>query len=483
MPEERASEIRDDVWPALTLRVRCAYLIVMPNSLGSYIEHVRGEFEAKLREWVEIPTVSSSPDHRSEIDRGVNAAVQYLRQLGAQAAVVQTPGNPVVWGRFETDPAHPTATVYNHLDVQPANEPEWKSDPFQMRIESDTYIGRGTTDDKGPALAALMGARYSVENGIPLNIHFIWEFEEEIGSPNFENFIKTQLADLQTDSVVISDTIWLSRDRPAIPFGLRGLLTIRVYLETGTRDVHSGLTGGVARNPLNELCTLIADCYDRETGRVAIPGFYDNVLPPDEEIIQGFVDSGFNPELFREAHGLIRMKETQTARILRRLWTRPTFEVHGIVGGYTGPGVKTSIPPRAEAKISMRLVPDQSPHRQFGFFAQFLKERNPDVDVELDSMLAPFLGSPTGPYAEAASEAMRTAFGKDPASIREGGSIGAVVTMRDYLKVPILFLGLSLPEHGYHSANENFDWSQTSGGIRMFARYFENLSKLPGKTR
>ena len=453
----------------------------MAKALDSYVESIRGAFEAKLREWVEIPTISVSPDHRSDIDRGVDAAVGYLRQLGAQTEVFQTPGNPVVWGRFETDPAHPTVTVYNHLDVQPANEPEWKSAPFQMQIESDTYIGRGTTDDKGPALAALMGARYSIENGTPLNIQFIWEFEEEIGSPNFEDFIKNQRTGLKTDSVVISDTIWISRDRPAIPFGLRGLLSIRVYLETGTRDVHSGLTGGAARNPLTELCTLIADCYDLETQQINIPGFYENVLPVDGEEIQGFLDSGFDPEVFREAHGLTRMKSTEAEALVRRVWTRPTFEVHGIVGGYSGPGVKTSIPPRAEAKISMRLVTDQSPEKQFELVKSFMQEQNPDVRVELDSTLAPFLGSPTGPYAEAASEAMRSAFGRDPAPVREGGSIGAVVTMRDYLKAPILFLGLSLPEHGYHSANENFDWRQTAGGIRMFARYFENLSKLGGQ--
>ena len=454
----------------------------MTNNLDSYVESIRGEFEAKLREWVEVPTVSALPDHRNAIIAGGDAAVLYLRQLGAQAELVQTPGNPVVWGKFETHPAHPTVTIYNHLDVQPANEPEWRSDPFRLQIESDTYIGRGTTDDKGPALAALLGARYSVESGIPLNIQFIWEFEEEIGSPNFESFIKNRLHDLKTDSVVISDTIWISRDRPAIPFGLRGLLTVRVYLETGTQDVHSGLTGGVAPNPLTELCLVVADCYDRETGRIRIPGFYENVLPPDEEEIQGFVDSGFDPDVFREVHGLIGMKETPAAEILRRLWTRPTFEVHGIVGGYTGPGVKTSIPPRAELKISMRLVPDQSPRRQFGHLEQYLKEKNPAIQVEMDSMLAPFLGSSTGPHAEAASDAMKTAFGKDPAAVREGGSIGAVVTMRDYLKAPIVFLGLSLPEHGYHSANENFDWGQASGGIRMFARYFQNLSKLSGLT-
>ncbi len=453
----------------------------MVTILDSYVESVRGEFENKLSEWVEIPTVSAFPDHRSDIDNGVAAAIRYLRELGAEAEVVPTPGNPVVCGRFESDPEHPTVTVYNHLDVQPADEPEWISDPFRMRIESGTYTGRGTTDDKGPALAALLGARYSIEQGIPLNIQFIWEFEEEIGSPNFEDFIKNRLGVLKTESVVISDTIWISRTRPAIPFALRGLLTVRVYLETGSRDVHSGLTGGVARNPLTELCTLIADCYDRDTRRINIPGFYENVLPADDEEIQGFVESGFNPEVFRQSHGLIHMKETEAARMLRLLWTRPTFEVHGIVGGYSGPGVKTSIAPRAEAKISMRLVPNQSPERQYEFLKLFLMEQNPGIQVEMDSMLAPFLGSPTGPYADAATAAMKFAFGKDPAFVREGGSIGAVVTMRNYLKVPIVLLGLSLPEHGYHSANENFDWGQASGGIRMFAQYFDNLSKLPGR--
>ncbi len=446
--------------------------------LTSYIESVREDFENRLEEWVGIPTISAFPERRSDIDRGADAAIEYLESLGAEATRLTTPGNPVVVGLFRSDPAHPTVTVYNHLDVQPADEPEWKTEPFVMRNDSGTYTGRGTTDDKGPALTALLAARYARETGVPLNVKFIWELEEEIGSPNFESFVSENLERLATDSVVVSDTIWVSRSRPAIPRGLRGLLSIIVSLETGTKDVHSGLTGGGARNPLSEICSLLAACYDASTGRVRMDGFYGDVVPASREEIDSFLKSGFSPSAFREAHELKLIRSTDPADLVRRIWAEPTFEVHGIRGGYTGPGVKTAIPPRAEAKISMRLVPDQSPEKLFEIVRDFMQTENPDVKVELDSTLAPFLGPETGPYPAAAIDAMEAAFGRTPSLVREGGSIGAVVTMEQYLKAPIVFLGLSLPEHGYHAPNENFDWQQASGGIRMFVQYFKNLGAL-----
>jgi acetylornithine deacetylase/succinyl-diaminopimelate desuccinylase-like protein len=172
------------------------------------------------------------------------------------------------------------------------------------------------------------------------------------------------------------------------------------------------------------------------------------------------------------------MREGDSADIASRIWARPTFEVHGIVGGYTGPGVKTAIPYQAEAKVSMRLVPNQDPDKIFRLVRSFIKERNPDVEIIPESFLKPYLGPHTGPYADAARDAMRTAFGRNPAFVREGGSIGAVVTMQKYLKAPIVFLGLSLPEHGYHAPNENFDWEQASGGMKMFARYFETIARV-----
>ena len=450
----------------------------MTRELDDYIEKVRSEFENRLREWVEIPTISALPDNRNVIERGADAAVEYLSFLGGRAEKIPTEGNPVVLGRFESHESHPTVTVYNHLDVQPANEPEWKSEPFRMLNENGTYIGRGTTDDKGPALTALMAARYVREAGTPLNIQFFWELEEEIGSPNFESFIRSNVERIATDSIVVSDTIWVSRQRPAIPYGLRGLLSVRLLLETGTKDVHSGLTGGAARNPISELCGVIAACADAVTGTVRVPRFYDDVVPATEQEVEDFLASGFNAEGFRDAHELKLLRSTDAADLIMRIWTQPTFEVHGIVGGYTGPGVKTAVPARAEAKVSMRLVPKQSPKKIFELVREFINERNPDVEVILDSALAPYIGPPSGIHARAGRNAMAEAFGIEPAMVREGGSIGAVVTMEQYLKAPIIFLGLSLPEHGYHAPNENFDWNQASGGIRMFAHYFDSLAKI-----
>src|SRR5688572_350293 len=266
----------------------------MKSEIEQYVESARPEFESRLREWVEIPTISADPDRKADIERGADAAIQYLRSLGADTEKVETPGNPVVVARFTTGKDRPTVTIYNHLDVQPANEPQWRSEPFVFHKDGDRYIGRGSTDDKGPALTALFGARYAVEKGIPINIQFIWELEEEIGSPNFEDFMKRKAKDLATDSVLVSDTIWISRGRPAVAYGLRGLAPMRLVLETGTKDVHSGVTGGAARNPITELCQLIAEIYDVRKGTVKIPGFYNDVAKLSKAEMDNFLASGFN---------------------------------------------------------------------------------------------------------------------------------------------------------------------------------------------
>lgn len=451
--------------------------------LDGYIAGVRGEFEEKLAAMVETPSVSSDPEHQGDIVKCGELAAQLLREAGAEAEAVATPGNPVVFGSLITDRKNPTVTIYNHIDVQPADPSEWNKAPFVFNKVGDRYEGRGTTDDKGPALTALMAVRYAVEHGVPLNFKFIWELEEEIGSPNFESFIRQNLARLKTDSVLVSDTIWISRQQPAIPYGLRGLQAFLFKLETHAKDVHSGLVGGVARNPIGELAQVISQCYDAKTGRVKIPGFYDDVIPPTKAELASFVNSGFTVKGFKKAHELksIRPNLTTEAAVLKAFMAMPTFEVHGITGGYSGPGVKTVVPYHAEAKISTRLVNNQRPARIARLVKDFVKKINPEVKVEAIQALEPYRGDFSGPYAEAAREAMRFGFGADPAFTREGGSIGAVVTMQKLLKAPITFLGLSLPEHGYHAKNENYDWGQTAGGIRMFVRYFEEIARL-GRT-
>lgn len=449
-----------------------------PGHLESYIRSVRPRFEDMLGQAVEIPSVSSDPERGNDIARMATLAVQYLRSLGGRARIVTTKGYPVVSGGWQMGKQYPTLTIYNHLDVQPAQEPEWKQDPFMFRKQGSVYRGRGTTDDKGPALAALLAARYAVEQGVALNVRFLWELEEEIGSPNFQDALDQRAAVPRPDSVLVSDTIWVSRQRPAVPTGLRGLLGVRLTLRTGTTDVHSGLTGGGARNPLAELCEAAQSCVDARTGRVTIPGFYDEVIPPTAAELKQFLSSGFEVNRFKKAYGFRSIRTRNRAELLQRIWASPTFEVHGLVGGYTGLGVKTVVPPFGELKVSMRLVPNQKPATIYSRLKAHLKKLNPDIRVEADGQLEPFRGVTQGPYADALSRAVRTGFGKTPSLVREGGSIGAVSLMERAWQVPILFCGLSLPEHGYHAPNEHFDWGQASGGIRTFVDYFSRVAAL-----
>jgi len=448
------------------------------SNLDSYIRSNRSKFEGLLGQLVEVPTISMDPTRKDDIRKGANLAADYLREFGARVKICETSGNPVLVGRFDAPGAKRTLTVYNHIDVQPAQEPEWTREPFAFVNDNGRYLGRGTTDDKGPALTALLAARYAVENGIPLSIQFIWELEEEIGSLHFEEFMKANIAELKTDSVLVSDTLWISRKKPSIPYGLRGMVTAEMKLQTHSKDAHSGVTGGAARNPLAELCQVVAQCFDVKTGRVKIPGFYADVKPVSKKEIESFVSSGFNLEKWKQIYGFRSLRTNNAAEVLKRIWAMPTFEVHGIVGGYTGPGVKTVVPPRGEVKFSCRLVPNQKPDKIFKLVKSYVKKVNPDVKVELDGKLDPYLGDLGGVHTRCAVEAIQYGFSASPAFIREGGSIGAVVTMQKYMKVPIVFIGLSLPEHGYHAPNENFDWGQAAGGVKTFVKYFANIAEL-----
>jgi len=218
-------------------------------------------------------------------------------------------------------------------------------------------------------------------------------------------------------------------------------------------------------------------CVDAKTGKVKIPGFYDEVIPPTKAEIASFLKSGFQVRTFKQAYGFKTLRTENPAEVMRRIWAAPTFEVHGLTGGYHGPGVKTVVPGHGELKISMRLVPSQTPEKVFTLLKKYVAKLNPAVKVEREGMLHPFRGVFDGPYVEAVKRAVQAGFGKEPAFIREGGSIGAVVTMQKAWKVPILFMGLSLPEHGYHAPNEYFDWGQASGGMKAFAHYFSELAE------
>ncbi len=453
------------------------------EDLTTFAKKNRDQFETLLKEFVEVQTVSSDPSRKAAIQEGAKLACDTVRRFGGEASVIETDGNPIVHGRWGNEPDRPTVTVYNHLDVQPASretEP-WDTEPFEFVKRGDRYFGRGTTDDKGPALTALFGIKAALESEVPVNLRVLWEFEEEIGSPSFEKGISSAAATLTTDSVIVSDTIWIARGKPASPAGLRGLQGFTFSLETGTTDQHSGVCGGAARNPIGELAKLVSECFDATTGRIKIPGFYDDVVPATRKELEDFRRSGFTVAGFKKDHLFKKLRTNDALDIMKRIWALPTFEVHGLVGGYTGPGIKTIIPPRAEIKVSCRLVPNQSGEKICRLVEKFVKSKNPDVVVKRENRLDPYQGITEGALPDAVRMAVKFAFGKEPVFVREGGSIGAVVTMEKVLGTPVLFLGLSLPEHGYHAPNENYDWEQASGGMAAFAKYFEAVGAL-GKT-
>ncbi|MEW5801198.1 MAG: M20/M25/M40 family metallo-hydrolase [bacterium] len=450
------------------------------NRLHNFVAASRRRFEHYLGQMVEIPTVSTDPACQYDIQRGARLAVEHLTEMGARAEIVRTAGYPMVLGHFDVQKDAPTIAVYHHLDVQPATPSSmWIHPPFKFTVTMDGhYLGRGTTDNKGPALTALFAAKFALEEHIPINIKFIWEMEEEIGSPNFEAAIRSRKEEIHPDSILVQDNAWINRNKPAITYGIRGLMTAIMKLTTAERDAHSGLVGGAARNPVAELCQVISQCFDPMTGRIKIRGFYDKVRKPSLEELREFAYSEFSVSGFKKAHGLRLLRTENAGKILQATWCEPTFEVHGLVGGYPGSELVAVVPSMAEAKISTRLVPDQSPAEIFQLVKNHVKEINPDVVVELDSTLEPYLTEFSGPHAQAAKDAVLHGFGLRPVFIREGLSIGSVASMKNLWDVPIVLLGFSLPEHGYHAPNECFDWSQTSGGIRTLAYYFHRISQI-----
>lgn len=450
-------------------------------ALRRFADETRPRYEEQLRQLVEIPSVSADPERAADVRRAAEVAASLLRAKGAEVQIVETSGGPLVVGDFPALGAAPTVMIYNHLDVQPADKEAegWRTEPFSFVRQGDRYFGRGTTDDKGPALAALHGVLAARGMGVPTGVRFFWETEEETGSPSLEESLARLSPGPRLHSVVVSDTSWLGRRNPTSTAGLRGFVGFRFTLETGGADAHSGDVGGGARNPLAELMQVASEIADARTGRVKVPGFYDDVRPLTRAEREDYRRCGFSLRSFARDYQLRKLRTDDPLDFMVRIWSRPTFEVHGLVGGYAGPGLKAIVPGRAELKATCRVVPRQKPARVAALVRAFVRKRHPDVKVEVLGMADAFEGETTGPVAEAVQEALSFGFGLKAAFVREGGTIGGMAAMQRRLRCPVAFLGLSLPEHGYHAPNENFDWGQASGGMAAFARYLDVISGNP----
>lgn len=447
----------------------------LPN-LDEYVRSSEPWFRDNLKTLVECPTVSPGASDDREIRAGISAAGEILRSSGAEIDVVECKGTPSILARIRHPQPRMRVLVYNHLDVQPAESAGWRqSDPFRFEVEPHPergflYRGRGATDDKGPALCAVRAAAWAAAEGLPIDVTFLWESEEEIGSPNFLEVVRARKDELGCDCVIVSDTIWPTAEQPAISAGLRGSLHAILRLRTAEQEVHSGLAGGVARNPIRELC-MLATAID------AAAFWREGATPPDAEEIASFMQAGFDPHYFLHAHHLERVTTEVPLEMMLRLWTRPTFEIHGLSGGYQGRGTKTIVPHEGELKVSFRLVPDQDPRAIGEALKDFVARFNPDVEVAIGGWFAPYRSDPHGPVHEAIHGALQAATGRAPVTVREGGSIGAVPVLAAQLGVGIHFLPLSLPDHGYHAPNEFFDWRQARIGMTAFARTFASLAR------
>jgi len=447
--------------------------------INSKIEQEKSKFLAQYTKIVETPSVSSQSKHDSDVRKTAEIARDYLIEAGATAQIFETSGHPVVWGRFENDPKAPTVAIYNHLDVQPAEQGKdgWTMEPFKLVEKDGRFYSRGSTDDKGPAMTAFWGAKMARDFGIKTNVEFIWELEEEDGSPNFHEGIAQIKKVSKAQSVIVSDTVWLSPEQPAMTQSLRGLLGFIVTLNTAQKDTHSGLTGGAARNPITELCELVSKCVNAKTGEILIPGLEKTYKKPTPEMLRDFVNTGFDVARFKKVHGLNLLRSDKPEDVVAAIWAMPTFEVHGIDGGYTGEGIKTVVPHKARALLSMRLAPGQDMDMTYEVVKGYIQSLNKDCSLEIMKESKPFSAPTNTPQNTIIQDAIEFAFGKRPVYAAEGGSIGAVVTMNETLGVPVYFMGLSLPEDNYHGPNESFAWRQIEGGVKAFVKLFELLGK------
>jgi len=455
-------------------------------SLSAYLDENR---QRHIDEWIDlvrIPSISAKTEHRPDMQRAAEWLVERMLEAGLQIAEsIPTAGHPIVVGEWRGAPGAPTLLVYGHYDVQPP-EPldEWISPPFEPEIRDGRLFGRGTTDDKGQVYLHLKAveAHIAVNGTLPVNVIFVVEGEEEVGSPNLPEFLVENRDRLACDAVLISDTSMFAPGLPSITVGLRGLAYMEVHVHGSSSDLHSGEYGGAVRNPANALARIIAGLHD-DQGRITIPGFYDNVREPSDREREMIRSLPFDEEEMRRQTGSPALRGGETGMsVLERLWTRPTLDVNGLLSGYTGEGAKTVLPGRAMAKISMRLVPDQDFRDIEKKFADHVRSLAPEgVEVRVEALHGgpAWYAEPKGDIFDAAAQALEEAFGAEPVFIRGGGSIPIVQRFEQTLDVPVVLIGFGLPGDNLHAPNESMVVENYTRGIHAIARLYDRL-QTPG---
>src|SRR5436190_4443035 len=433
--------------------------------------------------FLRFPSVSTDQKYADKVRDCAEWVSKKLESIGLESKVVPTKGHPIVWARNKHRSGRPTVLLYGHYDVQPPDPLElWESPPFDPVLKNGYVFARGATDNKGQILSHIFGVQEAIEQDgdLPVNLHFVIEGEEEVGSGNLGNFLSQNKEALKCDVAVVSDTGMVARGVPTLSYGLRGVTALEIKITGAKMDLHSGVFGGAVANPITALARLLATLHD-ENGHVAIEGFYDKVKPLEEWERKAWrelpVDG--DKEILHET-GAPALFGEDGYTTLERIWARPTAEINGIGGGYQGVGTKTVIGSHAMAKLTFRLVPNQDGDDILSLAEKHLeKHLPPGVTMEITrGHSGPwYLTDPHSPVGQAAQRALREAFGKDPALIREGGSIPIVSQFRTILGVETLLLGLALPDCRAHSPNENFPLENMDAGIRLNKAVLVELAK------
>ncbi len=452
------------------------------TSIESYLNDHADRFEAELCELLRIPSVSAETAHIGDVDRAADWVAEQFRELGLRVEKIPTAGNPLIYAESPPVPGAPTALVYGHYDVQPVDPlDQWLTPPFEPDRRDGNLYARGATDDKGQMFTHVKSTEAWLRTAgrLPLQLKFLIEGEEEVGSENLFPFIAAERERLACDVAVISDSSQFAPGQPAITYGLRGIAYYELRLTGPKQDLHSGSFGGGVTNPANTLCRMIAALVDSE-GRIQVPGFYDDVLPLTPEERRQFAALNFDERSFMRQMGVGGLSGEAGYTTLERRWARPTCDVNGLSSGYQKEGAKTILPASAMAKFSFRLVPNQQPKKISAALDKMLRGLlPPGIQMELiDFHGAPGVVVPLeSPYVAAAVAAIEHAFGRKPVFIREGGSIPIVTTFREHLGVDTLLLGWGLDDDNAHSPNEKFNLADFHRGIAASARIVANAQR------
>lgn len=454
------------------------------NKVIDFINTNRDRYVHELTEYLAIPSISALPQHKADVRKAAEWTRDELSRVGLEnVRLEETPGHPVVYGEWLQAEGAPTILFYGHYDVQPVDPLDlWETPPFEATVRDGEIYARGAADDKGQVFMHFKAIEaHMKQNGrLPVNMKVLLEGEEEVGSENLDDFIRAHRDLLKADVVVISDSAMFARGVPSICYGLRGLAYFQIDLRGSGSDLHSGMFGGAVANPAMVLAQILAQMKDKG-GRVKIPGFYDDVVDLTEEERAAWRQLPFNEKQYRKELGAPKLFGESGYSTLERTWARPTFEVNGLLSGFTGDGAKTVLPAVAMAKVSMRLVPNQDPDKVAQQFEDYVKKVAPKtVDVTVTRMHGgwPWMTDYNNDYVQAAGRAIEKGFGQKPVFTREGGSIPVVFTFQKELGLPSVLFGVGLPDENAHAPNEKLDLGNFHNGVIASAILYDEIGAL-----